>query len=109
LSEETAPFLTALNPRYGELSFKEDLSFTVRDKSVNRVIPSSEAEAILSTGARDEVFLAARLGIACYLARGARGPVPIVLDEPLSAMDDDKFSPACASSSNRSQPSTSFW
>lgn len=91
LSEEAAPFLEALNPRYGDLRFKEDLSFSVRDRNLERVIESSEAETILSTGARDEVFLSARLGIACYLSRGAHGSIPIVLDEPLAAADDDKF------------------
>lgn len=91
LSEETTPFLEALNPRYSNLVFKEDLSFSVKDNVAGRTIQSAEAEAILSTGARDEVFLAARLGIACYLARGAKGAMPIVLDEPLAAVDDDKF------------------
>jgi DNA repair exonuclease SbcCD ATPase subunit len=91
LSEEAAPYLEALNPRYADLQFKEDLSFTVRDRNAARTLSSAEAEAILSTGARDEVFLAARLGVACYLSRGARGAMPIVLDEPLAAVDDDKF------------------
>jgi len=91
LSEEAAPFLEALNPRYADLSFHEDLTFTVRDKGANKILTSAEAEAVLSSGARDEVFLAARLGIACYLARGAKGAMPIVLDEPLAAVDDEKF------------------
>ena len=91
LSEEAAPFLEALNPRYADLQFHEDLTFVVRDKIANKVLTSSEAEAVLSSGARDEVFLAARLGIACYLARGAKGSMPIVLDEPLASVDDEKF------------------
>lgn len=91
LSEEAAPFLEALNPRYSDLQFHEDLTFVVRDKLANRLLTSAEAETILSSGARDEVFLAARLGIACYLARGAKGAMPIVLDEPLAAVDDEKF------------------
>ncbi len=91
LSEEAAPFLEALNPRYSDLQFHEDLTFVVRDKSANKLLTSAEAEMILSSGARDEVFLAARLGIACYLARGAKGSMPIVLDEPLAAVDDEKF------------------
>jgi len=91
LSEEAAPFLEALNPRYADLQFHEDLTFVVRDKSANKTLTSAEVEALLSSGARDEVFLAARLGIACYLARGAKGSMPIVLDEPLAAVDDEKF------------------
>ncbi len=91
LSEEAAPFLEALNPRYCDLQFHEDLTFVVRDKGANKLLTSAEAEAVLSSGARDEIFLAARLGIACYLARGAKGAMPIVLDEPLAAVDDEKF------------------
>ena len=91
LSEEAAPFLRSLNPRYGDLKFNEDLTFTIRDLHQERTIRSNEVEILLSTGARDEVFLAARLSIACYLAKGAKGTNPIVLDEPLSAADDEKF------------------
>lgn len=91
LSEDAAPFLKALNPRYDDLRFDEELEFTIHDNHHGRIIPSNEIETVLSSGARDEVFLAARLGIASYLARGANGPIPIVLDEPLSAVDDEKF------------------
>gem|GEM_PF-2455438 len=91
LSEEAAPFLTALNPRYSDLLFDEYLNFTILDHTNSRRIPSHEVDVVLSTGARDEVFLAARLGIARYLSRGVKGPVPVLLDEPLSAVDDDKF------------------
>jgi len=91
LSRGAVPFLQALNPRYDQLNFNEDLTFSIHDRQQDRVISSSEVETILSSGARDEIFLAARLGISTYLARGARGPIPIVLDEPLSSADDDKF------------------
>ncbi len=91
LSEETAPFISALNPRYSDLLFDEHLNFTILDRYNNRRITSQDIETILSTGARDEVFLAARLGVACYLSRGVKGPLPILLDEPLSSVDDEKF------------------
>jgi DNA repair exonuclease SbcCD ATPase subunit len=91
LSEEAAPILKKLNPRYDELLFNEDLTFSVLDTVNNRVINSDEVDNVLSTGAREEVFLAARLGISSYLARGSKGAIPIVLDEPLAAADDDKF------------------
>lgn len=91
LSEEAAPFLENLNPRYEKLQFDEDLSFTIRDRNFDRTLTSSEIDNVLSSGARDEVFLAARLGISAYLAKGVKGSMPIVLDEPLSSADDDKF------------------
>ncbi len=91
MSEEAAPFLENLNPRYEKLQFDEDLSFTIRDRNFDRTLTSSEIDNVLSSGARDEVFLAARLGISAYLAKGVKGSMPIVLDEPLSSADDDKF------------------
>ncbi len=91
LSEETAPLLNALNPKYTEMKFGNDLSFSITDGQSGRIISSDEMEHILSTGARDEIYLAARLGIAGYLARGAKGSLPVVLDEPLATADDEKF------------------
>ena len=91
LSEVAAPFLEALNPRYEELKFNEDLTFEILDRQSSRRISSAEVETVLSSGARDEVFLAARLAISAYLTQGARGPIPVILDEPLAAVDDDKF------------------
>ena len=91
LSIEAAPIIEHLNPRYGELNFGEDLSFTIHDKENNKTLSSDVIESVLSNGARDEVFLAARLGMSSYLARGVKGAIPIILDEPLSSTDDDKF------------------
>ncbi len=91
LSEETAPLLNALNPKYKEMKFGSDLSFSITDGQTERIISSNEIEQTLSTGARDEIYLGARLGIAGYLARGAKGPLPVVLDEPLATADDEKF------------------
>jgi DNA repair exonuclease SbcCD ATPase subunit len=91
LSEEATPFLGALNPRYTDLKFSDDLTFTIQDKQTQRAISSGEVDSILSSGARDEVFLAARLAISSYLASGAKGAIPILLDEPLASVDDDKF------------------
>jgi len=91
LSEEAAPILQSLNPRYRDLSFNEDLRFTIYDRDNDRLLSSDEIDMALSSGARDEVFLAARLGIAAYLSRGAKGALPVVLDEPLITADDAKF------------------
>ncbi len=91
LDEEVTPLLRALNHNYSDLKFDNDLSFTVTDRKTNRIIRSDEIENILSTGARDEIFLAARLGIAGYLSRGAGDALPVVLDEPLATADDEKF------------------
>ncbi len=91
LSEISTPILQSLNPRYRDLIFSEDLRFTIYDRDHDRILSSDEIDMILSSGARDEVFLAARLGIAGYLSQGAKGALPVVLDEPLVTADDAKF------------------
>lgn len=91
LSEETAPLLEALNPAYTRIRFNDDLTFLITDKRQNKDISSQDLEDVLSSGARDEVFLAARLGIARYLSRNSKDTLPIVLDEPLAMADDERF------------------
>ena len=91
LSEEAAPFLEALNPGYKDLKFDDNLSFTVVDRRLGKTILSKELEQTISVGAGDEIFLSARLGIASYLSRGAKEPLPVILDEPLATADDEKF------------------
>ncbi len=91
LSEETTPLLKVLNPRYEAMTFNENLSFTIYDKDTQKTFKSDAIEKVLSGGARDELFLAARLGIASYLTRNATDSLPIVLDEPFAMVDDEKF------------------
>ncbi len=91
LSSEAAPIIENLNPRYGDLHFNENLSFSILDRENNKTLSSDNIDSILSTGARDEVFLAARIGMSTYLARGVKGAIPIILDEPMSSTDDEKF------------------
>lgn len=91
LSEDAEQFLKNLNPRYSNLLFEEDLSFSILDKKQKKTLLSTDVETYLSTGAKDEISLAARLGISTFLARGMKYSLPIVLDEPLSAADDEKF------------------
>jgi hypothetical protein len=62
LSQDAENFLENLNPRYSRFEFKEDLSFSIMDKKLNKVLRSTEVDAHLSAGAKDEISLAARLG-----------------------------------------------
>lgn len=91
LSDEAAPLLNALNPNYGKMKFSEDLTFTIIDVKKGKILTSEEVGSIVSTGARYEIYLAARLGIARYLSRSAKDRLPIVLDEPLAMADDERF------------------
>lgn len=91
LSREGTLLLSHLNPRYTDFLFDGQLKFTIRDGRTQRIITSEEVERFLSAGARDQIFLAARLAITRYLTRGLRETIPIVLDEPLASSDDERF------------------
>ncbi len=91
LNEYAEKFLMRLNARYADLRFAKDLTFTVRDTTHDRVFSSHEIDGVFSKGARDEIFLAARLGISSFLSKKQKGRLPVILDEPLAAADDDKF------------------
>ncbi len=55
-----------------------------------RVATRSEIESGLSTGAREQLHLTARLAALRYLGTGAAG-VPLLLDDPLVGADDERF------------------
>lgn len=91
LSQEANAFLRVLNPRYEDFSFDGQLGFRMWDKITQRSITSEEVKEYLSAGAKDEIYLAARLAIARFITRGIPEPLPILLDEPLASADDQKF------------------
>jgi uncharacterized protein YhaN len=90
LNKQAGEILPHLNPDYGNLLFDESLDFTLTHVACNRVISRKEAEAQLSTGAKDQIFLAARLACCRELSRLSE-PIPVILDDPLIAADDHRF------------------
>ncbi|MDK9699997.1 MAG: AAA family ATPase [bacterium] len=69
------------------IDFAPDLSFSVILKNGRR-LEENELSA-LSTGTREQLYLAVRFAIADYL--GGNEPLPILLDEPFAHCDDIRF------------------
>jgi len=93
LNERAGEVLSFVAPGYGDVRFDEDLSFTIRDVSDGGRRSPDDIDHRLSVGARDQIYLAARLSMAEYLSSG-RVKLPLVLDEPFSSFDDDRFARA---------------
>jgi len=74
---------------YEALEFGDDLSVSAVARG-GRVATKAEIDAALSTGAREQLHLTARLAVLRYLGTGVRG-VPLLLDDPLTGTDDERF------------------
>jgi len=89
LNRTAAAILPHLNPDYDELRFDDTLAFTVRHIPDNRILEQSDIDACLSTGAKDQIYLAVRLACCEELSRDEQ--IPILLDDPLMTADDARF------------------
>ncbi len=74
---------------YEALEFGDDLSLSVLVRG-GRVATKGEIRSGLSTGAREQLHLTARLATLRYLGTGVAG-VPLLLDDPLVGADDERF------------------
>lgn len=92
LSEAARAILSRWSLPYESMEFLDDLAVTVTAKG-GRVLTKAEFQAALSTGAREQLHLVARLSALRYLGTGARG-VPLLMDDPLVGSDDDRFAAA---------------
>ncbi|MCL5103852.1 MAG: AAA family ATPase [Armatimonadetes bacterium] len=90
LNERASAMLPNLNPDYDTLRFDDSLSFTIRHVADNRIIERADIDSCLSTGAKDQIYLAVRMACCEELSRAAE-PMPIILDDPLIAADDTRF------------------
>ncbi len=90
LNEKTGEILGRLNPSWGDVRFDTDLSFTVRDAATGERRAQAQVDSAFSTGARDQIYLAVRLGIAEYLS-GSGARLPLILDDPFASFDDARF------------------
>lgn len=90
LNEQASLILPHLNPDYDTLRFDDSLDFTLRHVSDSRIVEKCDVDTRLSTGAKDQVYLAVRL--ACCRELSFLGEsIPIILDDPLMAADDGRF------------------
>ena len=90
LNEQAAAILPNLNPDYDSLCFDDSLNFTIRHKSDLRIIEKTNIDSNLSTGAKDQIYLAVRLACCAELSRLGED-IPIILDDPFMAADDMRF------------------
>ena len=74
---------------YESLEFGDDLSLSALVRG-GRVATKGEIRSGLSTGAREQLHLTARLAALRYLGTGVAG-VPLLLDDPLVGADDERF------------------
>lgn len=89
LAEASRAILSSWGVPYEALEFGDDLSVSAVARG-GRVATKTEIDAALSTGAREQLHLTARLAVLRYLGTGVRG-VPLLLDDPLTGSDDERF------------------
>jgi DNA repair exonuclease SbcCD ATPase subunit len=93
INETAGAVLTRLNPRYGDLRFDTDLTFTVRHLQSGQRLDQRALDAHASAGARDQIYLAVRLAVSEYLSSSGV-PLPFILDDPFASFDDERFARA---------------
>lgn len=88
LNRRVAEILAGMGTQIAELRFGEDLDFSVRFAHGQ---PAARARALLqlSTGSRDQLYLALRLAISEFLSRGVV-PVPLLVDDAFATSDDER-------------------
>ncbi len=89
LQEASRRILSSWDLPYETLEFLDDLTVSARTRD-GRTLTRAELASGLSTGAREQLHLTARLAAVEYLARGGCG-VPLLLDDPLVGADDQRF------------------
>ncbi len=88
LNRRVSQILASMGTQVAELRFGEDLDFSLRFGNGQ---PAARSRALLqlSTGARDQLYLAIRLAISEYLSRGVV-PVPLLVDDAFATSDDER-------------------
>jgi DNA repair exonuclease SbcCD ATPase subunit len=89
LNDTVTDLLERLDLRWSQALFAEDLTFSLYDRKRGAWLDAQQAGAHLSTGAKDQVWLACRLGICRALSR--EEPLPLLLDDPFLTWDDERF------------------
>ncbi len=88
LNDRVGQLLVAVGTGIDQVRFGEDLDFSVR-LTGGQQAARSRADAQLSAGARDQLFLAVRIAVSEFLSRGSV-KLPLLLDDPLSTSDDER-------------------
>jgi DNA repair exonuclease SbcCD ATPase subunit len=88
LNRRVAEILRGMGTQIEELHFGEDLDFSLRFAN-GQPSARSRAMLMLSTGSRDQLYLALRLAISEFLSRGLV-PVPLLVDDAFATSDDER-------------------
>jgi len=89
LARASREILSACRLPYEALDFAEDLSVTAVARG-GRPVTRADLAASVSTGAREQLHLVARLAALRHLGTGPKG-LPLLLDDPLVGTDDGRF------------------
>lgn len=89
LNLEAESLISQLNLDIERLTFDHALRLSLKLKGHDREFDSQDITTRLSTGTREQVHWLARIILTSFLSK--RQPLPIVLDEPFSEADDDRF------------------
>lgn len=87
LNEIATEMLKPLGTDYENFEFSADLGITVRRKGQREVLSTGRDQ--LSVGAREQLHWLARMAVVRYLSQSR--VLPVILDEPFSETDDDRF------------------
>ncbi|HEY6867513.1 MAG TPA: AAA family ATPase [Candidatus Eisenbacteria bacterium] len=88
LNQRVAEVLEQVGARVEELRFGEDLDFSVKLWN-GQQLSRGKAVGQLSTGARDQLYLAIRLAISEYLSPEDE-PLPLLVDDVFATSDDQR-------------------
>jgi len=88
LNQRVTELLVSLGTGVEQVRFGDDLDFSVKLRH-GRQASRGRADVHLSAGARDQLYLAVRLGISEFLSRG-QSPLPLLLDDPFATSDDTR-------------------
>jgi DNA repair exonuclease SbcCD ATPase subunit len=88
LNQRVAEMLEQVGARVEELRFGEDLDFSVKLWN-GQQFSHGKAVSQLSTGARDQLYLAIRLAISEYLSP-KDNPLPLLIDDVFATSDDER-------------------
>lgn len=89
LTEISREMLRYLGTDYESLEFDSNLRLTVRRKGMRDSLGDWQLVNQVSGGVREQVHLLARMAVARFLSKDLS--LPIVLDEPFSEFDDERF------------------
>lgn len=89
LSDISRDMLRHLGTEYDSIEFDAELNINVRRKGQRDPLNEWQLQEQLSTGTREQLHWLARMAVVRLLSN--HKPLPIILDEPFSEFDDERF------------------